>query len=551
MTSSEIVTIGLLAPICPSSCPPTEAEVIGIRRAVLWVPACRGNRAVNLSFVTLIPVEPERAFDLSIDIGTHLESMAESGERAVDGVTSGLIALGESVTWKARHFGVTWKMTSTITEWDRPHCFVDEQTRGPFASFHHVHRFAPAAGGTEMSDEINYTAPFGYLGEMLDWLILRRHLRKLIDVRNQFIVAEALRSAITDEQFDFLFSPQVQRWNRLFGIGPRSSGVRISGDELTARFGPWVVRTDRSNVIEVMTTGPYKTWRVAGPARLSLADRGLTFGSNTDVGLCIGFRSPIRGLDPFGILHHPTLTVTVADPAGLVRALGFGDCPRHVDLTHGSFLGAARAVRRWATRKRSVEVTPPEPVAKVDIPGGVAVSDAQEIASGVGPLFHRLYRVEVSEATMSAQQVLEAIRADPNVIADPRLAPFVKNVGEPGVMALGDRYTVETAGPWSGPVEVVQSEPDHFRLATLQGHMEAGLVEMRARTHDHLLVFEIESWARSGDRAFHVIYDKVGVAKAMQSEMWVSACEAVVRMSEGRQVGPVAIIEEEVQLPQE
>jgi ligand-binding SRPBCC domain-containing protein len=149
---------------------------------------------VNLSFVTLVPAEPERAFDLSIDIGTHLESMAESGERAVDGITSGLIALGESVTWNARHFGVTWKMTSTITEWDRPHCFVDEQTRGPFASFHHVHRFAPVAGGTEMSDEIRYTAPFGYVGHMVDWLILRRHLRKLIDVRNQFIVAEALRS---------------------------------------------------------------------------------------------------------------------------------------------------------------------------------------------------------------------------------------------------------------------------------------------------------------------------------------------------------------------
>jgi hypothetical protein len=356
---------------------------------------------------------------------------------------------------------------------------------------------------------------------------------------------------MTEERFDFLFSPHVQRWNRLFGIGPRSSGVHIAGDELTARFGPWVVTTDRSNVVEVTTTGPYKTWRVAGPARLSLADRGLTFGSNTNLGLCITFRSPIRGLDPFRIVRHPTLTVTVADPPALAKALGFEERPRHVDLTHGSFLGAARAVRRWAMRKRSVDVKPPAPVAKLDIPDGVAGSDAQEIATGVGPLFHRMYRVQISDAAMSAQQLLDQIRADPNVVADSHLAPFVKNVGEPGAMALGDRYTVETAGPWSGPVEVVESEPDHFRLATLQGHMEAGLVEMRARTDGPLLVFEIESWARSGDRAFDVIYDKVGIAKAMQSEMWVSACEAVVRISEGRQIGPVAVVEEQVLLPQE
>ena len=149
---------------------------------------------MNMSFVTLVPAEPELAFDLSTDIGTHLESMEESGERAVDGVTSGLIALGESVTWNARHFGITWKMTSTITEWDRPHCFVDEQSRGPFASFHHVHRFKAVDGGTEMADEIEYQAPFGYLGEMVDRLILNRHLRKLIDIRNEFIVAAARRS---------------------------------------------------------------------------------------------------------------------------------------------------------------------------------------------------------------------------------------------------------------------------------------------------------------------------------------------------------------------
>lgn len=352
---------------------------------------------------------------------------------------------------------------------------------------------------------------------------------------------------MNDAQFEFVFDPRVRRWNRLFGVRPRSTGISIADGDITAQFGPWKLRTDCDNVTAVTTTGPYKTWRVAGPARLSLADRGITFASNTDVGLCIQFRTAVPALDPFHILRHPTLTVTVADPGALARALGFDEPPPHVDLVHGSFVGALKAVRRWATRKRSVEVRPTELVARLEMPEGVARNDAQAVETGFGPVFHRTYRIEISEAKLSAEQLIDAIRADPNVIADSRLAPFVKKDGEPGIMALGDRYTVETAGPWSGPVEVISSEPDHFRLATLQGHMEAGLMEMRARNDGDVLVFEIESWARSGDRMFDVVYDKVGLAKAMQSEMWVSACEAAIGLSGGRQTGPVTISEQQAQ----
>jgi len=70
-------------------------------------------------------------------------SMATSGERAIDGVTTGIIGLGETVTWRARHFGITWTMTTTISELDRPNRFVDRQRRGPFEEFIHEHTFAP------------------------------------------------------------------------------------------------------------------------------------------------------------------------------------------------------------------------------------------------------------------------------------------------------------------------------------------------------------------------------------------------------------------------
>jgi len=87
---------------------------------------------VQFDLETFIKADPLAVFTASLDIDAHLASMEASGEEAVGGVTSGLIGLGEEVTWKARHFGVTWRMTSRITELDEPRRFVDEQVRGPF-----------------------------------------------------------------------------------------------------------------------------------------------------------------------------------------------------------------------------------------------------------------------------------------------------------------------------------------------------------------------------------------------------------------------------------
>jgi len=148
---------------------------------------------VKFDVSTFVPGPLEVVFDLSVDIDAHLSSMARSGETAVDGVVTGLIGMGETVTWRAKHFGITWKMTSKITEWDRPHRFVDEQLRGPFRSFRHVHRFEPRDGGTEMIDEVVYSAPLGPIGATFDRIVLHRYMRRLIEVRNEFIVAEAGR----------------------------------------------------------------------------------------------------------------------------------------------------------------------------------------------------------------------------------------------------------------------------------------------------------------------------------------------------------------------
>ncbi|GAA1774434.1 SRPBCC family protein [Agromyces lapidis] len=138
---------------------------------------------------TLLDTDAPAAFDRSLDIDEHLASMAHSHERAVAGVTAGVIGLGDEVTWRARHFGVTWRMTSRITALDRSKAFVDEQVRGPFRSFRHEHRFeAVGAGRTLMIDEVVFEAPFGPIGRLAE-LVLGPYLRRLIERRNAYLAA--------------------------------------------------------------------------------------------------------------------------------------------------------------------------------------------------------------------------------------------------------------------------------------------------------------------------------------------------------------------------
>lgn len=119
--------------------------------------------------------------------------MAQSREEAVAGVTSGLISLGEEVTWRAWHFGVPLRMTSRITEMDSPNYFVDEQVKGPFQRFRHVHEFSQDSAGTTMIDRIEFAAPFGPIGRLVERLVLARYLQKLIETRNRHLTEDPAR----------------------------------------------------------------------------------------------------------------------------------------------------------------------------------------------------------------------------------------------------------------------------------------------------------------------------------------------------------------------
>ena len=133
------------------------------------------------------------------------------------------------------------------------------------------------------------------------------------------------------------------------------------------------------------------------------------------------------------------------------------------------------------------------------------------------------------------------LQADPDSAAPSEFATFKKVSGGEGGMWLGDEYIVRMPGPWDGPVRVVEVSERSFRFMTLAGHLEAGQIAFRVHGGDERIRFEIESWARSGDRLSDLLYDRLRMSKEIQLHMWISFLERVIRMSGGERDGGLRI----------
>ncbi|QNR83939.1 SRPBCC family protein [Pedobacter riviphilus] len=142
---------------------------------------------------TLINAPIEHCFDLSRNIDLHLQSMKASGENAIAGKKTGLINLHESVTWRAKHFGIPFEMTNKISKMEYPTFFVDEMVKGPFKKLHHQHQFKIMGSQTEMTDIFEFQAPLGLLGWLVEKIFLKNYMLKLIEKRNKVIKLQAER----------------------------------------------------------------------------------------------------------------------------------------------------------------------------------------------------------------------------------------------------------------------------------------------------------------------------------------------------------------------
>jgi ligand-binding SRPBCC domain-containing protein len=131
---------------------------------------------------TYINAPIERCFDLLLNVDLHSNSVAHTGERPIAGVMTGMMRLGDTVTWEAVHFGIKQHLTSKITAYERPHHFTDEMVQGIFQEVHHTHEFVPRPPGTLMIDVFTFRAPLGILGRLVEILFLTRYMKTLLPV---------------------------------------------------------------------------------------------------------------------------------------------------------------------------------------------------------------------------------------------------------------------------------------------------------------------------------------------------------------------------------
>ncbi|MEX2550036.1 MAG: DUF1990 family protein [Nitriliruptoraceae bacterium] len=159
----------------------------------------------------------------------------------------------------------------------------------------------------------------------------------------------------------------------------------------------------------------------------------------------------------------------------------------------------------------------------------------QRPRDGIGPLYHRSYWVFVTDETLSGEELISYILAEPNQVTPTEMARFETFSGGPARdLQLGDELIVRLPGPWDGPVRVIERTPTSFRFATLRGHMEAGEIEFRTSTDARgFLEFRIESWARSGNPLFHLVYGRFVIGRELQLHMWAQFCRRVAAVSGG------------------
>jgi len=207
--------------------------------------------------------------------------------------------------------------------------------------------------------------------------------------------------------------------------------------------------------------------------------------------------------------------------------------PLGVGLTGWRYLWRLTPVDRREWSDSAPDAGPPR------LPEG---DDLQRPQDGAGPITHRLYRLRIRDSRVTPTQLMEAITSDLDGVSPSEFASFQKVHGQAGDLRVDDEYVVRIPGPWDGPVRVVAASSEAFRLATLDGHLEAGQIEFAACARDGLVEFTIESWARSGDRLSDLLYSRLRVAKEVQFHQWISVLERVTRLSGGRRHGPLAVM---------
>ena len=141
----------------------------------------------TIKIITIYNAPIEKVFNINRDIDIHQQSATQTNEKAIAGITSGLINKNETVTWKGKHFGFYITHQSIISKMIYPTYFIDEQLKGHFKNFKHKHIFEQKENNVEVTDLLEYETPFGILGKLFDKIVLKNYLTNFILQRNAIL----------------------------------------------------------------------------------------------------------------------------------------------------------------------------------------------------------------------------------------------------------------------------------------------------------------------------------------------------------------------------
>jgi hypothetical protein len=198
------------------------------------------------------------------------------------------------------------------------------------------------------------------------------------------------------------------------------------------------------------------------------------------------------------------------------------------------YLWATTPLHRSVTAGDDSDVPPALPPHLLD-------ARSQTIAAGVGPLTHRRFGVDIAGARRRADELIQLIAADLNRGVPSEVASVEPISPLSGRLRVGEELVVRMPGPWDGPVRVVHRDSTSFRFATLAGHMEAGQIKFRAQPSGDWLRFEIEPWARPGNRLVHLLSTYLWLGSEIQLNMWIRFCLAAAELAGGRPVNGVTV----------
>lgn len=125
-------------------------------------------------------------FDAERNISLHAATQKSRGEIAVDGITSGLIELGQEVEWEAVHFGVRQRLRVRITKMETPSYFRDEMIKGAFSTMSHDHYFTEISPNRTLKrDVFCFSAPLGFCGRLAEIVFLRSYMIRFLKAKNR------------------------------------------------------------------------------------------------------------------------------------------------------------------------------------------------------------------------------------------------------------------------------------------------------------------------------------------------------------------------------